>query len=292
MDEKILELYEKYETCRQVADELGITNEVVRRTLVRYGVPRTHRHPKEPKTDKRMPSKCRTKYCGALVVMLRTALGMTSHDISQATGIPSASVVNIFNRKRPDLKLRKCQRVPDSTINDIERDYMAGATTYELGEKYGLNHATISNLMIGRGHCRGKGNRLEKAEKRVCRECGKVYTTAYRDKKYCSRACQNAHFSRLRDDKKRVGGNVVHIGLHKLYERDGGICHICGGMTDWDDYRYDERGNFITGRNYPTRDHVVPLAKGGQHTWDNVKLAHFHCNNAKGDKLLEVVSHA
>jgi 5-methylcytosine-specific restriction endonuclease McrA len=29
-------------------------------------------------------------------------------------------------------------------------------------------------------------------------------------------------------------------------------------------------------------DHVIPLAKGGPHSMDNVKLSHFGCNSRKG----------
>jgi 5-methylcytosine-specific restriction endonuclease McrA len=33
-----------------------------------------------------------------------------------------------------------------------------------------------------------------------------------------------------------------------------------------------------------TIDHVVPISKGGQHTWTNVVTACSQCNNRKGDK--------
>ena len=56
-------------------------------------------------------------------------------------------------------------------------------------------------------------------------------------------------------------------------------------MTDWDDCAHTDDGYFLAGDNYPSRDHVVPLAKGGTHTWDNVKLAHFRCNTLKRDNM-------
>lgn len=32
-----------------------------------------------------------------------------------------------------------------------------------------------------------------------------------------------------------------------------------------------------------TVDHVIPISKGGTHTWDNVKPAHYKCNIDKAD---------
>lgn len=55
-----------------------------------------------------------------------------------------------------------------------------------------------------------------------------------------------------------------------VYERDGGICHICLEMTD--------------PRNWHM-DHVIPLARGGAHAYDNVAVSHPACNIAKGDKI-------
>ena len=69
------------------------------------------------------------------------------------------------------------------------------------------------------------------------------------------------------------------ITLRVLFERDGGICRICGKPTDPADIK---RGHI--GRLYPTLDHIKPLSKGGGHTWDNVQLAHMGCNAGKCDK--------
>jgi 5-methylcytosine-specific restriction endonuclease McrA len=43
-----------------------------------------------------------------------------------------------------------------------------------------------------------------------------------------------------------------------------------------------------TPSKYPTHDHIVPVSKGGKHTWDNAQLAHFECNTKKNAKLPEV----
>jgi 5-methylcytosine-specific restriction endonuclease McrA len=57
-------------------------------------------------------------------------------------------------------------------------------------------------------------------------------------------------------------------------------------MTDKKDCRHDEGGNFITGDNYPTIDHITPISKGGTHTWDNVGLACKRCNTLKSNNAV------
>ena len=73
--------------------------------------------------------------------------------------------------------------------------------------------------------------------------------------------------------------------MGKLYKRDDGICKICGKKCNYNDYREDENGSFIAGNDYPSIDHIVPISKGGQHTWDNVQLAHMICNSIKNNKI-------
>jgi hypothetical protein len=56
----------------------------------------------------------------------------------------------------------------------------------------------------------------------------------------------------------------------RQYERQGGLCAICG---EW---------RAPAGM---TRDHIVPRAKGGGTDWDNIQLTCEPCNSAKGDKM-------
>lgn len=54
-------------------------------------------------------------------------------------------------------------------------------------------------------------------------------------------------------------------------------------IYDSEDYTVD--GDvFIAGNWYPSIDHVIPISKGGRHSWDNVKLAHRLCNSVKSNK--------
>ena len=73
------------------------------------------------------------------------------------------------------------------------------------------------------------------------------------------------------------------ITLPLLFNRDNGICKICGSVCDWSDI--EKRDGFaIVGNRYPSIDHIIPLSKGGTHTWDNVQLVHKQCNSIKSDK--------
>lgn len=73
------------------------------------------------------------------------------------------------------------------------------------------------------------------------------------------------------------------ISLKELIKRDGGICQICGKPVNENDVI---KGHIR--KDYPTVDHIIPMSKGGTHTWDNVQLAHMKCNAGKCDKIMEV----
>jgi 5-methylcytosine-specific restriction endonuclease McrA len=55
----------------------------------------------------------------------------------------------------------------------------------------------------------------------------------------------------------------------RVWERDGGICHICKLPADPNGWHLE---------------HIVPIARGGVHTYSNVAVSHPACNLAKGAK--------
>lgn len=124
-----------------------------------------------------------------------------------------------------------------------------------------------------------------------CPACNSAYIKTDRTK-YCSEKCANRIYNARHKDRRlrRIkSANVnYNITLERLYERDHGICWICGEECDYNDYRRDDKGSFIVGGNYPSIDHIYPLSKGGEHSWENVKLAHCYCNTLKSDKVVSI----
>jgi 5-methylcytosine-specific restriction endonuclease McrA len=58
-----------------------------------------------------------------------------------------------------------------------------------------------------------------------------------------------------------------------LFARDHYRCQYCGR------HRSDLRG-----REFLTRDHILPISRGGENTWSNVVAACSACNNRKGNR--------
>ena len=73
---------------------------------------------------------------------------------------------------------------------------------------------------------------------------------------------------RLRHFVKVPFGRRAALNRRAVFARDGGRCQYCGDAAD-------------------SIDHVVPRAKGGPHTWENVVAACRPCNVRKRDRLLQ-----
>lgn len=118
----------------------------------------------------------------------------------------------------------------------------------------------------------------------ICKNCGEIIIG---DNKYCSKECLNKYHNTVHAEARKrykdINGQIDYtITLDKLIKRDNNICYICNRECNLNDYTYN--GNtFIAGNYYPSIDHVIPLAKGGTHTWNNVRLAHRICNSIKSD---------
>lgn len=61
-----------------------------------------------------------------------------------------------------------------------------------------------------------------------------------------------------------------------LFARDDYSCQYCG-----------KHRSALRGRQFLTRDHIVPRSRGGLNSWENVVTACSPCNNRKGDRTPE-----
>ena len=68
----------------------------------------------------------------------------------------------------------------------------------------------------------------------------------------------------------KKGATVEKVDRGEIYIRDNGICGICKTRVPLHEV---------------TLDHIIPLVKGGEHSKQNIQLAHRSCNSAKGSKL-------
>lgn len=77
---------------------------------------------------------------------------------------------------------------------------------------------------------------------------------------------QLARLSRLR------GQFVERVYRSVLFRRDKGLCGLCGKKVDPANWHMD---------------HIVPLSRGGEHSYANTQVSHPFCNVSKGARLIE-----
>lgn len=89
----------------------------------------------------------------------------------------------------------------------------------------------------------------------------------------------DAHRSQhnVRRARKITNGPIEPVSYFQVFQRDRGVCGLCSGDIDknlkWPDPACG------------TLDHVIPLSRGGSHTYENVQLAHASCNSSKGNRI-------
>lgn len=71
-----------------------------------------------------------------------------------------------------------------------------------------------------------------------------------------------------------LASRIPNLTNTSLFRRDQHLCLYCGKP-------FEER--------HLTRDHVIPLSKGGKDHWMNVVSACRRCNQFKGNKLLDEI---
>ena len=121
----------------------------------------------------------------------------------------------------------------------------------------------------------------------VCIACDRVHKI-YRPFAYwkLSGICSNECYELFKSDRKYVHAmrrraELADINFdasvtrRKVFERSQGLCYICGVKTLWS-------SDLVFESSLATVDHVIPISKGGNHEWDNVRNCCLGCNIRKG----------
>jgi 5-methylcytosine-specific restriction endonuclease McrA len=89
---------------------------------------------------------------------------------------------------------------------------------------------------------------------------------AYRDRRREEEPERMREIGRITESRRRarkMKAFVEDVNHQDVWERDGGICQICGEPADVADWHLD---------------HIVPLVRGGEHSYANTQVAHPLCN--------------
>ena len=106
--------------------------------------------------------------------------------------------------------------------------------------------------------------------KRV-KEIRRVYNKAYCAKRpgYKVSLLQNYR-------AKKRAAYIENVDAAIVYERDMGLCQICGVVVEAGDFHLDHR---------------TPVSRGGEHSYANCQTAHASCNFRKSNKLPNECAH-
>lgn len=142
------------------------------------------------------------------------------------------------------------------------------------------------------GACRLKRHQpqVEKSKKNPrefsCKCCGGSVRSEYGDRlrSFCSKRCSKKYEQMTSKSKRKArlrGASVVEsVNPMVVFRRDGWVCGLCGVSTpQW------LRGTIS--QFAPELDHIVPVSRGGEHSYANTRCLCRRCNAAKADRLPE-----
>lgn len=147
-------------------------------------------------------------------------------------------------------------------------------TSNRKGMKYCSNNCVMEVQMV-------------KPKNRICIVCGKEYEfhRGINFDNTCSVFCRKEatrDIKRNAKHKRRLliqNSFIESVKTITLFKRDQGRCQICG-----------KKLNLTRQVPHPlavTVDHIIPISKGGEHSYRNTQLACFRCNSIKGDRPVD-----
>ena len=107
---------------------------------------------------------------------------------------------------------------------------------------------------------------------KYCKPCGHAWIKKlYKYEESLKRA--GSHKTRC----KKYGGRFTVVNSLVVFERDKWLCGLCGTSVDQELLWPDPMSKSL--------DHIRPLSLRGDHSYENVQLAHLRCNISKGNRV-------
>lgn len=265
-DDLIRELTAEGKTAKEIALAIGASKDSVRKYRIKHKYRRPRKGSyvykrKKIETDKE-------------IVIKLIAERKTYSEIAAVVGCTEDQIK--YYCKKNKLKTES-KGLSEKRKTLIISGVASGMSVVDIAERYNVSVPMVYKAAGGVGQYKNEHQ---------CPMCGKITKRPL----WCSDECARKSWSRAEGIRRRakIKNAVVDrdITLVKLMARDMCICHICGQETDSDDFIVRD-GKIICGNRYPSVDHVIPLSKGGVHSWENVRLAHRSCNSRKGSKIYE-----
>ena len=198
------------------------------------------------------------------------------------------------NRSRFGRSIEDVRAENEKLKLEVLKWYKKGLNDNQIAEKLGRSITWVRQKRLEMGLPRQGYKKAQKKEAhkqelaqmevRFCKRCGSYFYPIRANQVFCTKACEKRNNHQVNDIKRKrleKSRKVDDIALDDVYKKYNGICYLCGELCDYNAVRV-VNGVRHALRDYPSREHIVPLSKGGLHTWDNVRLAHIKCNSRKG----------
>ena len=251
--QKILELSKQGYSLNQIACLYGTTKFVIGQICRKYGLggvlsQKANRAPEDPKkyVESYLPE-------GFSYVKGYTGSdGLLTIKCDKCGESFEASMSWIRNVRRKNMHCPNCDAIEKAEREELERFIR------ETAAKERITIAGINSAIR-------EAEREEKKRTVKCEICGKTFTTYRLTQVCCSAECGKKRYNRISShrkdariaDDKRIDKDITALGL---FDRDGGVCWICGKRCDLTDYTVKD-GTIICGNKYPSIDHIIPICE-------------------------------
>ena len=149
-----------------------------------------------------------------------------------------------------------------------------------------IRYAAHRQAILARQTAYREANRAAIAERRAAHRQANLEAARAREAAYCERhrdeararaaAYHAAHPLKHRANcalrrARQKAATAEPVDYKRIIARDAGRCYLCGALVDQGDLHID---------------HVIPLSKGGVHSYDNLRVTCSTCNLRKGSTIL------